>query len=381
MNRLLLLFLIVAGLVSAVFAQRSDVIKAVIYAPPKPSEFREFIAPDKSFSIVFAGEPESNLDDSAPRGTIINYSVENAASESAVTILDFEYVIDDPEFVYKLMRGDPGSSRKLVAEREAKSDGVSAREFEVEHFGSLEVTRVLIVGNRVYQLRSKVSNWQFLSKRFPAKIAEFRAETARFFGSFAVLKKPAPGRKPLPDEFLGAVNDGVYDNPYFGFRLKLPDGWTQLEQEAIDSGKKTGIELLKTDEESFDRKLETSAQKEVIIFGAGNRRPGQTTGGSVLLISAFRQPKGPITSGDVINTSVRFLGANPKLSFGEVKSMTRGGVRMSYVDFRTSLGGVVIKQRMIIVMRNGFSVTMVVACNNDSEFKELETMIDGIEFE
>lgn len=81
-----------------------------------------------------------------------------------------------------------------------------------------------------------------------------------------------------------------------------------------------------------------------------------------------------VRSIDVINASRSFFAQSDAFSVGEARSERRDGVRMSQLEIVNRATGIEIRQNLLVIMRRGYSVSIVLSYRTDAE----KGMVDGI---
>ncbi len=339
-----------------------------IYTNPKPTDLKPFKPADGYFSVVFAGKAAVE-EQAANNGDIFDYRANHGPMRQTLVVGEFEFEIAEPgKFLERYRSGL--KKETLVSEREITLAGRPGKEFIIDAGNNYELLKITVIGNRLYSLGCAVDNWQTLKKSYQARVTEFMAECDRFFGSFEILRFPPPEVAPKPDEFIGFIDGRKYENPYFGVAMTLPAGWSAIDDSEIRNALKSGAELSSSESEAFKRKLAESIDKELVIFGAG--APISKGSGANLMISVRKQAA--VRSIDVINASRSFFAQSDAFSVGEARSERRDGVRMSQLEIVNRATGIEIRQNLLVIMRRGYSVSIVLSYRTDAE----KGMVDGI---
>lgn len=158
----------------------------LIYKAPQKSELRTFYAGDKTFQITFPGMPLVSKKE-AQNGLVTNYRVYRQGSNSIVNTNDFRVDLEQNkgklfEIIKAHLLKVPKS--RIEAEKDILIDGTSGKEFDVLFDYQYQKIRILIVGKRVYEIKSDITNWHIIGDNTKK---EFFAETDRFFNSFKFL--------------------------------------------------------------------------------------------------------------------------------------------------------------------------------------------------
>lgn len=185
------LFFLLNILVLNFLAQAPPPPAPLIYSAPEKSLLKDYVSPDKSFQLTFAGAPQVSEKQTETQ-TFTTYLTYRAGSNSFVTVVEYTSVIDEEkrDKIYESVKNnylkDPKT--KLEAEKEISANGIAGKEFSfLQDYHYLRL-RIIVSGKRVYGIASDVTNWHILTKYNTEKVKEFNDETDRFFNSFKLLK-------------------------------------------------------------------------------------------------------------------------------------------------------------------------------------------------
>jgi hypothetical protein len=162
---------------------------------------------------------------------------------------------------------------------------------------------------------------------------------------------PAHARTPVVD--AGAIRDGVYRNPAFGFSFKLPYGWVDRTADMQDDS------------------------------GDASR--------SRLLLATFERP--PEATGDTINSAVVIaaepLSAGTKTAAGYFESLSAlttaqgfqakeepgefllGATRLVRGDFSKARGSLTMYQTSLVMLEKGYAISFTFIAGSTDDVSEL----------
>lgn len=181
----------------AVWAQKMPP-PPLIYSAPKPAEIKEFISPDRKFKVSFPGIPRVEKEaNEVYSGSV--YFVIRAGSNSIVNEIVYkenmeqkmdqflerykESILNSPNVSY----GKTYPKAKIIVEKDIQIGDLKGKEFAYELVMQYYKVRVLFMKERVYEIKTDVTNWHILKDSMKDKVAEFDKESERFFNSFQIL--------------------------------------------------------------------------------------------------------------------------------------------------------------------------------------------------
>ena len=355
--------------------------RALIYTAPAKTELKEFVAADKSFKATFPGTPKAETQD-LDVATATFYRVYRQGSNSIVGVYQFQNDLEVArENAFKAYKDTIAKSPKVKIEdeRDVDVDGIAAKEFDITEDLQFHKIRILISGNRLYELKSDVTNWQLLSKDNKDKAAEFVTEANRFFASFKLL---ATEKKPeaVPLDFLGVFNENSYTNTFFGFSLEFPEDWYNYDPSEIEERKNEGVKIFKTDKEKVNRTLAESAKKEVIILVVSQKKYGEA-GAANLMFSVLKLPDNRLTSENLVVSTKNLLLNSPIIQLSEdIKTIDMNGTKFSTIRFETTIGNQKIWQRLFVTVKKGYSVNFTMSYLDENGQKALENILKTLKF-
>jgi len=355
----------------------------LIYKAPEKSDLKEFVSEDKTFQITFPGVPQKTRQE-IENGTVTSYQVYRQGSNSIVNAVDFSIDLEiNKEKIYGIIKNNllkiPKST--IEAERMIVIDGKAGKEFDVLQDYHYSKVRIFIIGKRIYEIRSDVTNWHILSKYNTDKITEFKKETERFFESFKLNKSPENSAASIPSDFLGAATETSYKNTFFNFSLSFSKEWSRLTDMEIDASKNVGLEVLKTDKEKINEAFEDAVKKETIIFllTEKNNNLGKNAN---LGIGVLKQPSYQINSEMAAVATKNFFLTNPKFTLlKDVQKTKLGGIEFSTFTIKSSVKEEIINQKLFTAIRKGYSLTFVLTYFNSDGQNKLEKIMESLRFD
>ncbi len=377
-----LIFVLSVGIVAVSAQSPPRPPKPLIYKVPEKNELKEFVSEDKTFQIVFPGVPKMT-EQEIPNGKITNYRVYQEGSTSIVNTIDYNYELSDADKIYEIVKANllKLPKAKIETEKDIKVGEISGKEFDVLQDYQFQKIRILIVGKRIYEIKSDVTNWHILNNYYKDKVAGFRNETERFFASFKSLKVPENLSVIAPTDFLGVADETNYTNNFFNFSFDFPKDWHRLNDTEVDASRNAGLEMLKTEKEKINKAFESAAHKEVVIF-ALTQEKDETLLGANLIIGVLKQPGSQITSEMIAVATKNFFLTNSNFKISkDVQEIKLNGTKLSTFTLENAANNQKINQKILVVTRKGYSISLVLSYRNEESLKSLERILDSLKFD
>ncbi len=155
----------------------------------------------------------------------------------------------------------------------------------------------------------------------------------------------------MPGPSPGAIADGVYRNPSFGFSYKLPYGWV---------------------DRTADMQDDTASQSRVLM--AIFERPPQASGdtiNSAVVIAAEPLPAGIKTAAEYFDSLAELAKAKGFQTEEESREFSVGAVRLVRGDFSRARGTLTIRQASLVLLQKGYAVSFTFIGGSADEVNEL----------
>ena len=181
------------------------------------------------------------------------------------------------------------------------------------------------------------------------------------FGAHAKTRNPvSPGKLP-PAIAAGAITDGLYRNPSFGFSYKIPYGWVDRTDRMRDDSKdpSQGLVLLAV----FERPPEVE----------------DSTINSGLLIAAESVSSYPglKTAADYFGPLEEVTAAKGLKIIDEPYEFSVGAKRLVRADFSKEIGQSTAHQSSLVMLQKGYLVSFTFIGDSDDE---VEKLLQGLSF-
>jgi hypothetical protein len=356
---------------------------ALIYSAPAARELIEYTSTENNFKITFPGNPQVSKPD-IEGGKLSAYRVYRQESNSIVYVYEFKNDLEPvKDQVYEFFKTNylKIAAAKVEAERDVQTNGRKAREIDVATDSKLIKNRIVIVGSKVYELKSDVTNWPLLRDYQKDKVILFEAETKRFFDSFNLIEAPEPEIIPTTAEILGNFNKAVYRNEFFGFAIELPEDWHQFDPEEIDAKRQLAAEDLKKYAEKFDKSFRAQPDKETMVFVFANAANNQGLSANVAF-GIIKQPSNSVTPEQVAASSKSFALKLPDIKLlKDIETFDVQGQKFASFSIESGEGGRAMKHKFLITIRRSYSLIFGLSYLDEESLKSVEKIFSTIKFD
>lgn len=353
----------------------------LIYQSPDKNEIKDFVSEDKTFQITFPGIPKITKQE-IENATFTSHRVYRQGSNSIVNIYDYEFEIEGrKDKILETVKNNLLKKPKLTieSEKDIEIGGLAGKELEVLQDYQFQIIRILITGERIYELKNDVTNWHILSKFNKDKIAEFKDETRRFFDSFKIIQSPEVVLQ-TPNDFWGTSTETNYKNTFFGFTLDFPKDWTRRTSIETAKNNPGAAEKVFSPEATNNKAFQEALKKSVSLFGVSqkNEQKDRTS----LIVGIIKQPNPQATSEGVVAATKKLVTLDPnKKVIKEIENITLNGTKFSTVTFQMEMNGMTIYTKILTTVRKGYSISFTMGYLNDDGLKSLEKIVKTIKFD
>lgn len=161
----------------------------------------------------------------------------------------------------------------------------------------------------------------------------------------------------LPE--AGAINNGVYHNPTFGFSYKVPFGWVDRTADMQDDS--------------------TEASKSRLLLAIFERPPAATgeTVNSAVVIAAEPLLAGMKTAGEYLDSLAALATAKGFQAEGEPHEFSVAPAKLVRGDFSKARGALTMRQASLVMVARGYAVSFTFIGGSEDEVNQL---IDRLSF-
>jgi hypothetical protein len=200
-----------------------------------------------------------------------------------------------------------------------------------------------------------------------------------FLVGYADAQSSSGSNKLAPEAIWGKIENGVYENKLFGFRLKVPSDGVVLNRKEAEVFRDAGADSMKNISPDLDRKIEEELKKESVLFNYSTKPLG-TSDNAVLIISVLKEPSNATASG-VLAETLKELKMTGKYELtGSSNSMSLGQRSFYEIQGTYAVNGQKVKQNFMTTMVHGYALCIGVTFTSDKELKKIESILAGLEF-
>jgi hypothetical protein len=157
----------------------------------------------------------------------------------------------------------------------------------------------------------------------------------------------------------GALSDGVYRNPYFGFSYKLPYGWVDRTREMQDDSPDAS----------------NDASKSLLLLAIFERPPeatGETINSAVMTaaerLSAYSSLK---TAADYFGQITELATAKGFHAENDPHDFSLGTTHLVRGDFSKARGTLPMRQSSLVMVEKGYAISFTFIGGSEDEISEL----------
>jgi hypothetical protein len=151
----------------------------------------------------------------------------------------------------------------------------------------------------------------------------------------------------------GAVSDGVYRNPWFGFSYKLPYGWV---------------------DRTADMKGDSADSSKSRLLLAIFERPPEATGdtiNSAVVVAAEPLAPGEKTAADYFESLDALISDQGFQAAQDPQGISIGPAKLVRGDFSKARGKLTMRQTSLVALVKGYAVSFTFVAGSEDEVNEL----------
>ncbi|MFN8298541.1 MAG: lipoprotein [Chitinophagales bacterium] len=196
-------------------------------------------------------------------------------------------------------------------------------------------------------------------------------------------------KKGIPEEFdYGKIENHVYRNSYFDFRITLPESWTVKSQEEMAALQKQGQDLVAGDNSTLKKTIKASEVNTATLLMT-TKYPGQDQPDNPNFIAVAERLSSLAKAANHIDNGKDYLEATKKLMAqsamkfeqeGDIVKSDLSGQEFYKMTMKLDAGIAVLHQDYYATIINDFALAFVVTYVSDASKEELQGILNTIKF-
>jgi predicted RNA-binding Zn-ribbon protein involved in translation (DUF1610 family) len=186
----------------------------------------------------------------------------------------------------------------------------------------------------------------------------------------------------------GTIEDSVYKNKYFGFRLTLPEGWNPIDQKTQEEMEKVAGKMIAANQKGFDAFINASSEEAVSMFTVFKHPLGTPVpfNPSVMCMAQNVKHFPGIKKGSDylyhLKTLMETLDLGPiHIEYSDsTDTEAVGGVDFDVLDLRVHVGNASITQKYYARVMKGYVLSYILTYQTWDDMEELDNCLDTVSF-
>jgi hypothetical protein len=184
---------------------------------------------------------------------------------------------------------------------------------------------------------------------------------------------------------LGSITDSVYENRYFGFSLRLPEGWFVQNRAGLERIQETGKDLLSGDDKSLKSLFEAGEKSSFNLLGIHQHPPGAPVDFNPTLLCVAEKTEqfpGIAKGADYLFHAKRTLqiGAVDAKFPKDVYSMEIGGKSFDTLDIELRFGPATVKEKMLATLIKDYALAFIIVYDTNDHYNTLLDILNTVRF-
>lgn len=182
---------------------------------------------------------------------------------------------------------------------------------------------------------------------------------------------------------FGTLSDNVYQNEYFGLKLKLPAEWSIQDEEKRQQILEKGATILAGSDKNFKAKLKASEQQTIYLLAAFQHPPGTAVpfNPSIMCMAErVRSLPGIRRGKDYLFHARKMMEAGQmKFEFPkEIYSAKLDGSEFDVMESTLKVGSSVVQQRYYATISKGYALCFVFSYKTPEEESVLKSILENV---
>ena len=188
----------------------------------------------------------------------------------------------------------------------------------------------------------------------------------------------------MPSSFdYGSIENSVYENTFFKFKLPINPKWYVLDNEETDAVYKMGNDIVAGENESLKENLIAADINLAKLVTAFKEQPGTSYSfNPSLVINAENLKSAPLvkTTAQYIDLAKNLLNqSNMQLKYIDEKDKVKiGSQDFAFIQLENSFDGIVVTQDYYCTLKNGFVLLFIMSYIEDTGKAEVYNMFDNL---
>ncbi len=192
----------------------------------------------------------------------------------------------------------------------------------------------------------------------------------------------------IPENFdYGKVENNIYTNSFFNLNMTLPTDWVVQTKEQNDQLMKLGQEMLANDNENLKAAIKASEINTANLLTIFEHEVGSVVEynpSMVLIVENLRFSPGIKSGKDYLTQSKKVL-KQTQIKYNNIDDTKFEKVNVNKQDFylmNLSLNhlNMNIKQGYYSILKNGFSINVIISYVTEKQKQELEKILNTLKF-
>ncbi len=182
----------------------------------------------------------------------------------------------------------------------------------------------------------------------------------------------------------GRIENGKYNNKFFGFELTLPVGWIVLNKDELKKYEDLGKKLVTDNDKNLKAIVDAMDITTAVLIAISNYEIGAAVDNNsnfTLSALSLKYLPGVKTGGDYL-FNVRELLKNGQLKYDSMdtkyEKVTFGGREFYSMNASLAVGGKKIRQRCYAAIQNEFCIFGVASYMTDEQIAIIEKMMSSM---
>lgn len=185
----------------------------------------------------------------------------------------------------------------------------------------------------------------------------------------------------------GHVENSTYVNSFFGVELKLPTDWIVQSKEEIDKMAETGKDVIAGDNKSLKAAIDAAEINTANLLSVFKYEVGtavEFNPNFMLVAENLKHAPGIKNGSDYLFQSRKIL-KQSQIQYESIdenfEKVMLNGHEFYTMNTLIDYMGVKIQQRYYSTIQNGFCLSAIISYTGDEQKKELEALINSLEFD